>query len=503
MVDKAGALWMGGSASGGECALAEPCRLGDLVVAVREQGADPRRSVVGLARGRVQTLWAGSDFMGGLEVSPDGRNLSWLAWDDPDMPWDSARLMVAALRGGRLREVHAVAGGPGCSAQPGTWVSDSTLVTSTEESGRWQPCEVVASTGEVIRRWTHPDEVGLAYWRAGTRPLVRTRVAPVALAGEQLWLLSASGVEPIDVDGFWSPWLAGRGAYVLGVRESAASGSALTRIDVRTGEMSILYSGGPATATGSPTPQVLALEGQAGPVRIRLYPPPGPGPWQTVVVVHGGPTLASTTLLDPGLRWLIAEGFAVAVVDYTGSAGHGQLFRDALYGRWGELDVTDCVRAGRLLLESGRARSLALRGVSAGGWTVLHALTQRDSPFAGGVAYAPVTDVAAQQLETPDFEKHYVARLVGEVERSPIQLAEPPHRPLMVVQGDQDEVVRSATTDRYVQRSRGQGAPIEYLVIEGEGHLISGAVGLARSRAAEAAFYHRLFGRSATLMSRS
>lgn len=478
----------------GPAVFAEPCLLGGAVVAVREQRRDPRRSlVVRRPDGSWSVAWSGTAFVGGLEPSPDGRQLAWLAWDAGEMPWDAARLMVGSLVDGQVRGARVVAGGPGRSAQPAAWTSAATLVTSTEESGRWQPCELSVRDGEVTRRWHHPGEVGIPYWRAGTRSLVATSSGVHALIDGHLWRLDADRVTPVDPHGHWSPWLAGQDRHLLGVRESATAAPALTRVDASTGTVRVVVPGRPH-ATLSPEPDVIGL-GVDGLAAVKVYKPPGTGPWPTVLVVHGGPTLATPTLLDVGLRWLLDAGHAVAVADHTGSAGNGRGFRDALNGRWGDLEVDDCLRAGRALLDRRVGTSIAIRGISAGGWTALHALARHDTPFAAGVAYAPVTDVEAQRHETPDFEKSYVDRLMGPVDRSPIRSA-PPRRPVLIVQGEDDEVVRPETTARYVRRARDLGAEVEYLRVVREGHLFSSRSGIEQSRAAELAFYRRELGSS-------
>lgn len=61
----------------GDIVLGEPCLAGALVVAIREQTADPRRSLIVAdpVSGASKVLWQGSDFLGGLEAAPDGSAL--------------------------------------------------------------------------------------------------------------------------------------------------------------------------------------------------------------------------------------------------------------------------------------------------------------------------------------------------------------------------------------------------------------------------------------------
>ena len=52
---------------------------------------------VDLRTGTVQTLVSGNDFYSSPRLSPDGARLSWLAWNHPNMPWDSTELWVGEL----------------------------------------------------------------------------------------------------------------------------------------------------------------------------------------------------------------------------------------------------------------------------------------------------------------------------------------------------------------------------------------------------------------------
>jgi len=67
---------------------------------------------VSLEGGKVTTLVDGADFYSNPRISPDGRQLSWLSWNHPNMPWDGTELFVAALKAdGHLGVPRKVAGG--------------------------------------------------------------------------------------------------------------------------------------------------------------------------------------------------------------------------------------------------------------------------------------------------------------------------------------------------------------------------------------------------------
>ena len=105
-----------------------PARFADLtgvdpvrrrLLAVREthhDGAPPANDLVSISTGdgSVRVLASGHDFFAAPAPSPDGRRLAWLAWDQPDMPWDAAALWLAELdRDGVPGAPVRIAGGSG------------------------------------------------------------------------------------------------------------------------------------------------------------------------------------------------------------------------------------------------------------------------------------------------------------------------------------------------------------------------------------------------------
>ena len=67
-------------------------------------------------------------------------------------------------------------------------------------------------------------------------------------------------------------------------------------------------------------------------------------------------------------------------MNYGGSTGYGREYRQRLRGTWGIVDVDDCCSAATAMAAAGRVdpKRMCVTGGSAGGFTVLAALTMRD-----------------------------------------------------------------------------------------------------------------------------
>jgi len=90
------------------------------LIAVREDHSpgdiDAVTTLVGidLSDGTTRLLAQGHDFFSNPCLSPDGKQLAWLSWDHPDMPWDASTLWLADIAiDGSLVNVVRIAGGRG------------------------------------------------------------------------------------------------------------------------------------------------------------------------------------------------------------------------------------------------------------------------------------------------------------------------------------------------------------------------------------------------------
>jgi dipeptidyl aminopeptidase/acylaminoacyl peptidase len=203
------------------------------------------------------------------------------------------------------------------------------------------------------------------------------------------------------------------------------------------------------------------------------------------------------------IQYWTSRGIAVLDVNYGGSSGYGRDYRERLKGRWGIVDVDDCVNGARYLAQIGQVdgNRLAIRGGSAGGYTTLCALTFRDT-FKAGASHYGISDLEALAKDTHKFESRYLDGLIGPyplrrdryVERSPIHFTERLACPMILFQGLEDKVVPPNQAEVMVEAVRAKGLPVAYLTFEGEQHGFRKAENIKRVLEAELYFYSKVFG---------
>ncbi|RZS79955.1 dipeptidyl aminopeptidase/acylaminoacyl peptidase [Motilibacter rhizosphaerae] len=513
--------------SGGEVRYADLTVVGDAVVCVQEDvsGGDVRRALVSvpLAGGPVVELHSGPRFLSTPRLSPDGTTLAWLSWEHPRMPWDGTELWTGTVTGGGLEGVRRIAGGAEESlVQPG-WTHDGALLVVSDRSGWWRLCAVDGPEGaEPVLRPLLPDgpeEHAFPQWvfgQASYQPLDDGRVALVhGSDAYALDLLDPATGELVPLD---LPWTAYRTVVASGGTLATVAGSptaphAVVTVDVATGgshvaRLSLDSAPDPAWL---PVPRSVVVPSAHGrETHAHLYPPTSPDavgpegerpPW--VLFVHGGPTAQSLAVYSPEVAYFTSRGIGVADVNYGGSTGYGRAYRQLLQGAWGIVDVEDCVAVARWLGESGHAdpSRVAIRGGSAGGFTVLACLTGTDA-FGAGASYYGVADLRALAEDTHDFESRYLDGLVGPLpeaaatyaERAPLSHVDGLSCPVLLLQGDEDRIVPPEQAEAFAEALRRKGLPHALVVFAGEQHGFRKAESIVRALESELSFYGQALG---------
>ncbi len=473
-------------------------------------------AAVSLDDGSLVKLATGRDFYSSPALSPDGRELAWLAWDQPQMPWDGTELMVTALGAdGRAGQPRRVAGGREESVFQPRYSPDGVLHYVSDQSGYWNIYRCAA--GGVRPLAKDAADYGYAQWVFGMSSygfLSSREIAAVRIAGGRakavvmdtgsgacsFLMTGCSHIEHLD---------AAEGRYVLVGGSPEASATVLQGEGQRVralrepGFRLDSESLSRAEALDFPTSGGERARGWYYPPRHReVDVPVGERP-PLILRCHGGPTAMNGDALDPRIQFWTSRGFAVADVNYRGSTGYGRAYRRSLAGQWGVKDVEDCIHAlkhlaARALVDPARA---AISGSSAGGYTALAALAFHDAFRAGVVQYG-IGELASAMTDTHKFEARYGDHLLGPWPaakelyraRSPLYAADRIRAPVLFFQGLKDRVVLPEQTYRMLAALRAKGVPAACLTFPEEGHGFRRADTLERVLEAELGFYSRLFG---------
>ena len=115
------------------------------LIAVQEDhsvaGREAINQLVSLGLGdtdAVTVLATGYDFYAAPRLSPNGRQLAWLCWSHPHMPWNSSELWIAEVRAdGSLANPRRIAGGPHESVCQPTWSPAGDLYVASDRTAWW------------------------------------------------------------------------------------------------------------------------------------------------------------------------------------------------------------------------------------------------------------------------------------------------------------------------------------------------------------------------------
>jgi dipeptidyl aminopeptidase/acylaminoacyl peptidase len=444
------------------------------------------------------------------------------------MPWDGTELWVGAFNASGLIGVREqVAGGPSESIFQPEWSPDGVLHFVSDRTGWWNLYRWRGTGVEPVHLMA--AEFGKPQWTLSmvTYAFVGdTRIA-ATYTQQGRWQLAMIDTdrqtfEPIDLpiqplESIHANAGAAPGADIFFVGGSPTDPPAIMRLRGR--HLEVLRSS---------TTERIAREWISAPEAVQFtvkdrdvhgfyYPPHNPDVLTSpdhpiasspddkpplLVITHGGPTGATSDVLDPKIQFWTSRGFAVLDVDYSGSTGYGRPYRDRLRGQWGIVDVEDVVGGAEAMVARGKADAarLIIRGGSAGGYTTLAALTFFHT-FKAGASYYGISDLEVLQQDTHKFEARYNDTLIGPWPaardvyraRSPIHFTERLSCPIILFQGLDDKVVPPNQSEMMAAAARRKGLKVKYVAFAGEQHGFRKAENIIRSLEEELAFYQDVF----------
>lgn len=447
------------------------------------------------------------------------------------MPWDETTLYCMPLA--PAGDAVAIRHTPGASVLQPEWLSSRSLVVADEASGRWEliridaPAAYAYAAGvpgspqpEPVTVLADDGEIGGPLWMLGTRwhipvsrgsrIIARSQTAVSALVYDDPATADTRRLDT-GLDGFTLADADESTALLIGGGRHRIDG--LYAYDLASGDLTALALSTDVSdiAAWLPEPELKTFPGgTTGTVHAVVYPPRSPdheAPAGTlppyIAFVHGGPTAQALAHIPLDVAYFTSRGIGVIDVNYAGSTGFGREYREALRHQWGIADVADVCAAVSGLVDDGLADGsrLAISGGSAGGWTVLSALTSTDV-FACGASYYGVAELEHFVAETHDFESRYIDGLVGpredaaglSADRAPLAHIDRLSAPVAILQGEDDAVVPPSQAHRLIEALEARNLPYAARFYPGEAHGFVRPENIADALETEIGFYGRILG---------
>jgi dipeptidyl aminopeptidase/acylaminoacyl peptidase len=465
-------------------------------------------------------LVEGADFYSSPRLSPDGMRLTWLTWNHPNMPWDQSQLWIGTFGDdGGLTATALVAGSEGESIFQPEWSPEGVLYFVSDRSGWWNLYRL-NKAGSIEQVCDMQAEFGMPQWGFGMSSYAfeseeRIVCGYIESGVSRLGLIDTVNkrLEPVESPYTDIRYVRAKPGFAVMRAASPTTPASIVKFDLETRTFEVLRRSNnlEIDSENISEPRVVVFPTEGGltaygflyaPKNRDFHAPEGERA-PLLVVSHGGPTAAATTALSLGIQYWTSRGIAVLDVNYGGSTGFGRAYRERLKGKWGIVDVDDCINGARFLVEKGEVdgNRLMITGGSAGGYTTLCALTFRDV-FHAGASHYGISDAEALEKDTHKFESKYSHGLIGPYperrdiyyERSPINFTERLSCPVIFFQGLEDKVVPPNQAEMMVNALRAKGIPVAYLPFDGEQHGFRQAQNIKRALDGELYFYSRVFG---------
>jgi dipeptidyl aminopeptidase/acylaminoacyl peptidase len=492
---------------------------------IREEteGVTSTRSLVAISfSGQIRTLDDSSHFYSRPRLSPNGNQLAWTCWEHPLMPWDGTELRVADVSNGELVNIRTLAGSAEESIQSHEWLNNQTLAFISDASGWWNPWQITLS-GTKTQLISEASEWGIPEWQLGYRTLsVLDDGRLLCLHGSPERTTFAivdpqtNTFEDIATDiNYWAPTFSVSGKRIFAIGAATDALPLIAEIDIASRSKTILKEvPSPIDAAYFTTPRAIAVPGRDGrTVHAILHPAHNPNLESgerppLVVTAHGGPTSHVSAVAKLAFAYFTTRGISVVDVNYGGSTGYGREYRNLLRGQWGVVDHEDVISVVESLVAAGEVdpSKVAIRGGSAGGYTVLNALLRSDV-FAVGANYYGVADLTPFIEITHDFEARYLDSLIGPYperadlyqERSPLTYADNLSTPLIIFQGSDDPIVPPSQSELFRDVCQRKGIKHKYFPFDGESHGFVKAETIITAAEEELLFFGDVMGFKAVL----
>lgn len=218
-------------------------------------------------------------------------------------------------------------------------------------------------------------------------------------------------------------------------------------------------------------------------IHALLYIPEGlkkNGSNPAIVWPHGGPEWQEIHNFSKYIQVMTNSGYIVIAPNFRGSTGYGKNFQKKIYKDWGGDEFKDVLAAYEYLKTIGYVdmNKVAVVGGSFGGFMTLTCVTKAPELWKCAIDIFGPSNLFTFINSVPEHWKSGTDILVGNAEkdkelleeRSPINFVDNITCPMLVIQGKHDPRVVEAESEQIVNKLKKSGKPVEYMLLEDEGH---------------------------------
>lgn len=475
---------------------------------------------INLETRELTTLHQGFDFYMGLTLSPDGKKLAWVCWNQPNMPWDGSQLWLAHIKATTLSQANQIAGSLEEAIVDPSFSKNGDLYFLSDKSGWWNfyiykndSIEAICPTAIEFGRpmWIFGESTySFINWKGSLKIIARGIKKGISC----LYMIdiATKQKEPLSLPFTYISNIQTLGDKIIFTASSPKTTSCLVEYSLKNEKYHILkHSQDIELDPGNiAEPIAIAFPTEKGETAYGFYYPPTNKDFKglkdekppVIVKCHGGPTAQVFPTLSMEYLYFTSRGIGIFDINYGGSTGYGRDYRQRLKHQWGIVDVQDCENAAKYLVKNGYADKdrIAIKGGSAGGYTTLAALTFTKT-FKVGVSYYGVSDLIALAEESHKFEARYLDQLVAAYpihkniyeKRSPIKNLEKLSSPILFLQGGRDFVVPPNQSKMMYEALLKKGLPTAFILFEEEGHGFRSGPNIKTSLESELYFYSKIF----------
>jgi dipeptidyl aminopeptidase/acylaminoacyl peptidase len=373
-------------------------------------------------------------------VSPDGRQVAFVAPASPDVSFSRATLFVVPLAGGTPRDLSGRTDRDLDQESDPAFTPDGRAVLAVVHRGTDGPIwrfDLAAGEGREIVGGTRVCS-HLAVGRKGILGFVEE--GPAAPPDIHVASLDGSGNRKVtDLLPESRDWKAGESSIV---RWKSFDGKEVEGILVKP-------------------------PGYKGGTRLPL-----------LVYPHGGPQWRDPNILLDDRQAYAAQGYAVLLPQFRGSTGYGDVWARASMKDLGGGDFRDLMAGVDHLVATGVAdpARLGIFGGSYGGYLTNWAITQTDR-FKGAVSWYGIWNLVTDFSNSfytewePDYLRtHYWDDWEAYLSRSPARFVKKVTTPVLILHGEADDNTSLANSHEMWTALRALGKQVEFVHYPREGH---------------------------------